>query len=68
MEGLAVVLVPVLILGLGMLLVLGRFPTPGGVTRSLMHTLWALVRWLWKERSPHRGGGRLKRPRLRYRR
>ena len=67
MEYMLAPLVPLVLIGLGLATVAGKSLTPAAVTGRFVSLLRSLVRWLWRERHPRSGAGRLNQPRIWYR-
>ena len=61
-------LMPVAFLLLGFAFLTGRSLSPSVVMRSIMSLLNSSLRWLWKERPERSGAGRIRQPRVTYRR
>lgn len=68
MEVLLAMFLPLVLLWVGLALITGRSLAPEAVMRSMISFLWRIVRWLWRDRRQKGGGGRVKRPPIRYRR
>ena len=68
MEALLVIFVPIVLLWLGFALISGRSLSPDAVLRSITRVTQQILRWLWRDRRKLGGAGRVRRPRVRYRR
>ena len=70
MEVLLVIFVPIVLLWLGFSLTTGRSSplSPDAVLRSTTKVAQQILRWLWRDRRKLGGAGRVRRPRVRYRR
>jgi uncharacterized metal-binding protein len=68
MEALLALFVPLVLLWVGFSLISGRSLSPDAVLRSTAKLSWQILRWLWRDRRQKGGGGRVKRPPIRYRR
>jgi hypothetical protein len=61
--------IPLAILLVGLALVFGwGLLAPAPLMGFLLRRALRLLRWLWRERPPGGGAGRLRQPRVRYRR
>ena len=61
-------LMPIAFLLFGFAFLNGRSLSPSAVMRSVMSLLTNSLRWLWKERPERSGAGRIRQPRVTYRR
>ena len=68
MEALLVVFMPLVLLLVGFAIMTGRSMSPASVNRTIISWCWKTLRWLWSDRTKQGGGGRPKRPPIRYRR
>ena len=68
MEALLVIFVPIALLWLGFAFISGRSLSPDAVLRTTIKVTQQLLRWLWRDRRKLGGAGRVRRPRVRYRR
>ena len=68
MEMILVALLPIVLLLVGLGLATGRTQTPEQVTRAILSLAWKVLGMLWRHNPERRGAGKMKRPRIRYRR
>lgn len=68
MEALLALSMPSLLLLVGFAFLSGNSLTPEALLRSTTRLSWRILKWLWKDRRKKGGAGRVKRPRIRYRR
>lgn len=66
MELALVIILPPLLVYIGYALTTGKALTPNAVTGSILVYMRLVVRWLWRERHPRSGAGRINQPRIWY--
>ena len=62
MEAVLVMIIPLALLGLGWYITYRYFPP----FRLAQRLLLRILRWLWRDRTPRGGAGRLRHPRIWY--
>jgi len=60
-------LLPLAMLWISYNLITGKSIAPAAMLRSVTSMLSRLLAWMWRERHPRSGGGRIGVPRIRYR-
>lgn len=68
MEALLIIFLPLVLVWVGLALISGRSLSPEAVLRGASKLSWQILKWLWRDRRKPGGAGRMKRPRVRYRR